>query len=187
MGLTKDRIGVIIKDMKKYQIIYADPPWSFDGGIRSSKKIEGKYQRYTPDTTVGLGRYDTMLDSDIVNLPINSIFLHIIQNNCDKLLVEQSKRVGGTSNVVSSKDVIFEDEIDFDNVDLDVPLNELSEGKYIFSINCYKNVEKGFWVFKKINFELKDKKTILLNVVSAENVVESARLEGIGAESRSTH
>ena len=55
--------------MKKYQIIYADPPWSFDGGIRSSKKIEGKYQRYTPDTTVGLGRYDTMLDNDIVNLP----------------------------------------------------------------------------------------------------------------------
>lgn len=42
--------------MKKYKIIYADPPWSFAGDIRSSKKDEnGKYFRYTPDTTVGGG------------------------------------------------------------------------------------------------------------------------------------
>ena len=59
--------------MKKYQIIYADPPWSFGGGIRSSKKIDGKYQRYTPDTTVGDGRYNTMPDEDIVKLPIKDL------------------------------------------------------------------------------------------------------------------
>jgi len=60
--------------MKKYQIIYADPPWHFSGGIRSSKKINGKYQFYTPDTTTGDGKYkSTMTDDDIVNLPVASI------------------------------------------------------------------------------------------------------------------
>ena len=27
--MTEDKIGVIIRGMKKYQIIYADPPWSY--------------------------------------------------------------------------------------------------------------------------------------------------------------
>jgi len=65
--------------MKKYQIIYADPPWHFSGGIRSSKKIGGKYQFYTPDTTVGDGKYkSTMSDKDILSLPIGGI----TDNNC---------------------------------------------------------------------------------------------------------
>ena len=60
--------------MKKYQIVYADPPWHFSGGIRSSKKIDGKYQYYTPDTTVGSGKYkSTMSNDDIVALPISTI------------------------------------------------------------------------------------------------------------------
>jgi N6-adenosine-specific RNA methylase IME4 len=57
---------------KKYSIIYADPPWHFSGGIRSSKVIEGKYQFYTPDTTVG-AKYGTMKDEDILSLPVNTI------------------------------------------------------------------------------------------------------------------
>jgi len=32
---------------KKYNIIYADPPWKFASGIRSSKKVNGIYQLYT--------------------------------------------------------------------------------------------------------------------------------------------
>jgi len=60
--------------MKKYQIIYADPPWHFSGGIRSSKKIDGKYQYYTPDITVGDGKYKSIMkDDDILALPINTI------------------------------------------------------------------------------------------------------------------
>ena len=57
---------------KKYQIIYADPPWPF-GSIRSSKKINGKYQRYSPDTTVGKGNYNTMTGEDIIRLPVKDI------------------------------------------------------------------------------------------------------------------
>lgn len=60
--------------MKKYQIIYADPPWSFAGGIRSSKKdLNGKYLRYTPDTTVGAGSYKTQDDEWIKKLDVKSI------------------------------------------------------------------------------------------------------------------
>jgi site-specific DNA-methyltransferase (adenine-specific) len=60
--------------MKKYQIIYADPPWFFNGGIRSSKKINEKYQYYTPDTTVGGGKYKSIMkDEDIIKLPVNNI------------------------------------------------------------------------------------------------------------------
>lgn len=60
--------------MKKYQIVYADPPWHFSGGIRSSKKIDGKYQFYTPDTTVGSGKYKSvMTDNDIISLPVGNL------------------------------------------------------------------------------------------------------------------
>jgi len=64
--------------MKKYKILYADPPWSFSSGIRSSKKIGGKYQYYTPDTTVGDGKYKSVMsDAGICNLRINlRPFLH---------------------------------------------------------------------------------------------------------------
>lgn len=59
---------------KKYKIIYADPPWSFAGGIRSSKKDEnGKYFRYTPDTTVGGGRYGTQSDEWIKALGVKDL------------------------------------------------------------------------------------------------------------------
>ncbi len=58
--------------MGKYQIIYADPPWEFSGGIRSSKKVDGKYQYYTPDTTVGEGQYKSVMHSeDICQLGID--------------------------------------------------------------------------------------------------------------------
>jgi len=56
---------------KQYNIIYADPPWHFSSGIRSSKKIAGKYQYYTPETTVGMGRYkSTMTNAEIIALPV---------------------------------------------------------------------------------------------------------------------
>jgi len=58
--------------MKKYQIIYADPPWHYTSGIRSSKKLKGKYQYYTPDDTAGTN-YPTMSLTDIKNLPVNRI------------------------------------------------------------------------------------------------------------------
>lgn len=64
---------------KKYNIIYADPPWKFNNGIRSSKKIDGKYQYYTPETTVGAGRYaSVMTTSEIMALPVADI----AQNDC---------------------------------------------------------------------------------------------------------
>jgi N6-adenosine-specific RNA methylase IME4 len=60
--------------MKKYQIIYADPPWTFSGGIRTSKKENGKYLYYNTHTTIGKGKYKcNMSDEDIINLPIGKI------------------------------------------------------------------------------------------------------------------
>jgi len=53
---------------KKYNIVYADPPWRFSSGIRSSRKIRGRYQYYTPDTTIGDGRYPTMSVEEIKSL-----------------------------------------------------------------------------------------------------------------------
>ena len=59
---------------KKYNIIYADPPWKFASGIRSSKKVNGIYQYYTPDTTPNTGRYKSVMENkDIINLPVNNI------------------------------------------------------------------------------------------------------------------
>jgi len=57
---------------KKYQIIYADPPWHYSSGIRSSKKKQGKYLYYTPDTTVGTN-YPTMTKEQLKNLPVADI------------------------------------------------------------------------------------------------------------------
>lgn len=55
----------------KYNIIYADPPWHFSGGIRSSKKdASGNFLFYTPDTTVGKS-YQTQGDDWIAQLPIS--------------------------------------------------------------------------------------------------------------------
>jgi site-specific DNA-methyltransferase (adenine-specific) len=59
---------------KKYQIILADPPWFFTSGLRSSKKINNKYQYYTPDKTAGIGKYKSLMkDEDILNLPVKNI------------------------------------------------------------------------------------------------------------------
>ena len=59
---------------KKYQVIYADPPWSFGDRLRSSKKVNNKYQYYTPDKTAGIGEYKSLMkDDDILNLPIKDI------------------------------------------------------------------------------------------------------------------
>ena len=59
--------------MKKYQIIYADPPWSFSNGLRTSKKDEnGKYLFYKPNTTVGK-KYETQSGDWIKNLNVSKI------------------------------------------------------------------------------------------------------------------
>lgn len=56
-----------------YAIIYADPPWAFSGGLRSSRKDDqGAYRYYTPDTTVGR-RYRTQSEAWIASLPVASI------------------------------------------------------------------------------------------------------------------
>jgi site-specific DNA-methyltransferase (adenine-specific) len=57
---------------KKYNIIYADPPWHYSSGLRSSKKIGGKFQYYTPSTTVGAA-YTTMTLDALMRLPVGSI------------------------------------------------------------------------------------------------------------------
>ena len=58
---------------KKYQIVYADPPWFYSNGIRSGKKDGmGRHLFYTPSTTVG-ARYETQSDEWIKKLPVKSI------------------------------------------------------------------------------------------------------------------
>ena len=58
--------------MKKYQIIYADPPWAFSNRLRTSKKVNGKYAQYKPSTTVGK-KYQTQSGEWIKNLSVDSI------------------------------------------------------------------------------------------------------------------
>ena len=58
---------------KKYNVIYADPPWHYNGGIRSSRKDEnGNYLYYTPDTTIGAS-YQTQGNNWIKGLPVSQI------------------------------------------------------------------------------------------------------------------
>jgi N6-adenosine-specific RNA methylase IME4 len=45
----------------KYKVVYADPPWSYDGGVMKTK---------TGDSTVDL-QYDTMTDEQLLNFPID--------------------------------------------------------------------------------------------------------------------
>ena len=52
--------------MKKYNIIYADPAWSFGDRLRSSKKIENKEQYLDLEL-----HYHTMKTKDICNLKVN--------------------------------------------------------------------------------------------------------------------
>jgi N6-adenosine-specific RNA methylase IME4 len=49
--------------MKKYQIIYADPPWNFTGYV---KELKGGITR--PPLN-----YNTMKDEEIINLPVKNI------------------------------------------------------------------------------------------------------------------
>jgi len=59
--------------VKKYNIIYADPPWKYSGGIRSSRKNkDGEFVYYTPDTTIG-AKYATMTPAQIKALPISKL------------------------------------------------------------------------------------------------------------------
>mgnify|MGYP003640709734 CR=1 FL=1 len=53
---------IIMFPNKKYKIIYADPPWSYDksGGIKSARGLAKKY-------------YTTMAIEDIKNLPVSNI------------------------------------------------------------------------------------------------------------------
>ena len=84
---------------KKYQIIYADPPWSFNDRIRSSKKVEGKYQFYAPDTTIGRGKYlSVMKAQDILDLPVASI----AQQNCVLFLWTTDAHLALAINVIQS-------------------------------------------------------------------------------------
>lgn len=54
--------------MKKYQIIYADPPWRYRN--RRETRNDGK----KPKFGIGaVGHYDTMADEDIYNLPVQNI------------------------------------------------------------------------------------------------------------------
>ena len=56
-----------VKRLKKYQIIYADPPWSFNFCNRKGLSEEAKDRLY-----------DTMTPDNIINLPI----AELADNNC---------------------------------------------------------------------------------------------------------
>lgn len=45
---------------KKYQIIYADPPWSYPGGLKNARGIARQH-------------YETMNTEDICNLPVAEV------------------------------------------------------------------------------------------------------------------
>ena len=57
--------------MKKYQIIYADPPWKFDGNY--GKIGKSKLSGYGAEL-----RYPLLKDEDLLNFPIQNI----LDNNC---------------------------------------------------------------------------------------------------------
>lgn len=54
---------------KKYQIIYADPPWDFGDRLRSSKRLENGKMHFRELNM----HYDTMSTKEICNLSIKSI------------------------------------------------------------------------------------------------------------------
>ena len=45
---------------KKYAVIYADPPWSYSGGLKNARGL-------------ALQHYPTMKTEDICNLPVREI------------------------------------------------------------------------------------------------------------------
>jgi len=51
---------------KKYQIIYADPPWKYSSNICTSRRIRGKYVEY-PLT------YPTLNTDNIMEMPVENI------------------------------------------------------------------------------------------------------------------
>lgn len=67
MGRTKKPNNIIPFPNKKYQIIYADPPWSFNfkNRVNLSKKAKEAL-------------YDTMTKKELLNLPVQNI----TQDNC---------------------------------------------------------------------------------------------------------
>lgn len=54
------------KRMKKYQIIYADPPWSYDFGKSSSRYIEEQYETMSKDDLFGLPIQDISADNSLL-------------------------------------------------------------------------------------------------------------------------
>ena len=59
---------------KKYRIVYADPPWYFDQGIRSGCEDDTEFKYYTPETTPG-GKYRMQTTEWICDLPVRDISL----------------------------------------------------------------------------------------------------------------
>ena len=55
--------------MKKYNIVYADPAWSFGDKLRSSKKLENGNMHFRELEL----HYNTMKTSEICALPVKEI------------------------------------------------------------------------------------------------------------------
>ena len=64
-----------IEEMKKYQIIYADPPWKFGSRLRNGTKNK---QHGVGRLDVDVVNYDTMTIKEICDIPIKNI----ADNNC---------------------------------------------------------------------------------------------------------
>ena len=73
--------------MKKYQIIYADPPWSFNFRKRKGLSQQAKNRLY-----------DTMQPKDIVNLPISAL----ADNNCILFLWVMNSEIPLALNCIKS-------------------------------------------------------------------------------------
>jgi N6-adenosine-specific RNA methylase IME4 len=71
---------------KKYNIIYADPPWSFN--FKNRKGLSNKAKE---------NLYETMSDIDISNLPVDKI----IDNNCILFLWVMSSKLPLALNCIS--------------------------------------------------------------------------------------
>lgn len=83
--------------MKKYQIIYADPPWSYRGKEMNFKSYGRIGKKFTSGVTE---HYSTMTNEEIFSLPVQGIaekdcllFLWAVSPNLD-VAMETGKRWG---------------------------------------------------------------------------------------------
>jgi len=60
---------------KKYRIIYADPPWEFGDGIRSSKMRNNKNLKYQPQYKMQSTEYICSLPVEDISLPNSVLFI----------------------------------------------------------------------------------------------------------------